>query len=430
MSFRLWCEHAWLGGPSATNGVLLDIDGERFASVEMGVAAPPSDAVQLPGITFPGFVNPHFSTLNRVLRGRDRSYHAALRLGIEASISPDLLVGLAAAAYAEQAIAGYTTVGEFLRVHHTPQGTSYDDPNEISSVLIEAAKQAGIRLGIIDVCSLGTASRSSDEQMHSWVDRLDSFAHRLHGDSTIRLIAGVQDIGTMPGRSLGEMSLWAGQSGLPIHARSDGLRADGSSTLSALANSGVMTNRGGFTAIGTANTTDLDMQALGQQRGHVVIDGSVGPASFAYGSLRMAGGRAVAAQSGPSAPDPFESVRNVARTAAKDPRCGVLGWSELLRTLTVDGSVSLGWRDSGLLASGQLADLVTINLTSPRLAGCDREELLGAVMTNATASDITFVAVGGKLVVDSGRHTMGDVGLALDDAITAVVAAAQYVAYR
>jgi cytosine/adenosine deaminase-related metal-dependent hydrolase len=413
-----------LGGPSATNGVVLDIDGDRFASVEMGIAEAPADAVRLPGLTFPGFVNPHFSTLNRVLRGRDRAAHTALRAGILAGITPTLLLDLARATYGELALAGYTTVGEFLGLHHGANGHPYEDPNEISLVLAEAARQAGIRLAIVDVCTLGNPSRTTEQAVHLWVDRLDAFADGLRGNASLRIVAGVDDVESLVGRSLGEMSLWAGQSGLALHARADGLRADGSTTLSALVKAGVLANRGGFTAIGTASATDLDIEALGQQRGSVILDGAAMSAGFAFGALRMAGGRAVGAQSGPGAPDPFSSARSIAENATNDARCGDLRPSELLRALTVDGAASLGWRDSGLLASGQLADLVTVNLTSARLAGSDRDDLLSATIENATPADISHVAVGGKLIVDSGRHTLGNIGLALDTAINAVLKAA------
>jgi cytosine/adenosine deaminase-related metal-dependent hydrolase len=423
MTLRLWCEHAWLGGPSASDGVLLDIDGERFASVELGVATPPNDAVRLPGLTFPGFVNPHFSVMNRMLRGRDRGSHPMLSAAITAGLSPDLLLVLARACYAELAIAGYTTVGEFHTIHHAPNGTRYSDPNVLSVVLMEAAKQAGVRLGVIDVCSVGTGSRTSDEGVNLWVERLDPFADGLRTRSDVRIVAGVADLDILPGRSLADVSLWAGQSGLALHAIASGTRVDGTSVLSALGTSGVMSNRGGFTAIGANGSTPSEIEALGQQRGYVLIDTAAPFQQFAYASLRMAGGRAISAQSGPGAPDPFAALRHVGHTASADPKCAGLGWSELLRSATVDAAASLGWRDSGLLASGQLADLVTVNLVSPRLAGLDRDDLLGAVVSHATPSDISHVAVGGKLVVDGGRHTLGNIGALLDDAVRTVLAA-------
>ncbi len=420
MSLRLWCEHAWLGGPSASDGVLLDIDDDRFSSVELGITTPPPDAVRLNGLTLPGFVNAHYSTLNRVLRGRDRGFHAALLAGTLAHLDPDSLFMLARACYSELAMAGYTTVGEFLTLHHLQDGSPYGDPNQLSIVLIEAAQQAGVRLGIVDVCAVGSPSPTTEQSVSQWVNRLDMFADGLRTSPDVKIVAGIRGIESLDVQSLREISLWAGQSGLALHAKVDGPLPDGTSVLSLLAEAGVLSNRGGFAAVGTDGTTQADMTAVGQQRGYVVIDSSEGPAQFAYGSFRMAGGRTIAAQSGAEPPDPFAAMRNVAIAAAQDPACGGLGLSELLRTLSVDAAASLGWRNSGLLASGQLADLVTINLSSTRLAGLDRNNILSAVLINAAPSDITHVAVGGKLIVESGRHILGNVGTALDEAVSRV----------
>ncbi len=421
MSFRIWCEHAWLGGPSATDGVLLDIDGDRFSSVELGVPTAPEGCARLDGLTLPGFVNPHFSVLNRPLRGRDQHAHAVMRSAISANITPELLSDLATATYSEMAIAGYTIVGEFLALHHRPGGSRYDDPNEIAAILIDAASHAGIRLGIIDVCSLGLPSRTTEQTTHRWVDRVDPLAERLRGKPTVRIIAGVDDITTLGDRGLGEVSLWAGQSGLPLHVRTSGTRPDGSSVFTTVQQAGALNNRGGFVAIGMNGTTEADAEALGQQRGYVVIDGSTDETSFFFGMLRMAGGRVAASLSGPTVPNPFAAIAAVAQVAASDPKCAALGTTELLRTVTVDAASCLGWRDAGLIAAGQLADLVTINLTTPRLAGLDHDDLLGSVVQSASPSDISHVAVGGRLIVNDGQHVGVRVGPDLDLAIRRVL---------
>ena len=70
---------------------------------------------------------------------RDQMYAVAARL------DPDTYLALARATYREMAAAGITCVGEFHYLHHRPDGTTYADPNEMGHVLVEAARQAGIR---------------------------------------------------------------------------------------------------------------------------------------------------------------------------------------------------------------------------------------------------------------------------------------------
>ena len=49
---------------------------------------------------------------------------------------------------------GITSVGEFHYLHHGPDGTPYDDPNAMSHALVEAAREAGLRIALLDTCYL------------------------------------------------------------------------------------------------------------------------------------------------------------------------------------------------------------------------------------------------------------------------------------
>ena len=84
---------------------------------------------------------------------------------------------------------------------------------------------------------------------------------------------------------------------------------------------------------------------------------------------------------------------------------------DLLRALTAHAS--LGWPDAGRLEPGAVADLVSVRLDTVRTAGCSP----GQVLLAASAADVDTVIVGGEVVVDAGRHRLGDVGALLDKAI-------------
>ena len=88
---------------------------------------------------------------------------------------------------------------------------------------------------------------------------------------------------------------------------------------------------------------------------------------------------------------------------------------------TVAGHASLGWPDAGELVAGALADLVTVDLGGPRLAGTTAATALESVLFAATAADVTGVVIGGRDVVSGGRHLLaGDVPGALDAALAAL----------
>src|SRR6185437_5483337 len=136
MTERWFAEHALL--PSGTaRDVLFEADGGQFTRVEADVAGNevPGDARRLPGVVLPGFANAHSHAFHRALRGRTHAdggtfwtWREAM-YQVAARLDPDSYLVLARAAYAEMALAGVTTVGEFHYLHHAPGGARYSDEN-------------------------------------------------------------------------------------------------------------------------------------------------------------------------------------------------------------------------------------------------------------------------------------------------------------
>ena len=73
---------------------------------------------------------------------------------VAGQLTPDSYHALAAAVYAEMALAGITAVGEFHYLHHDTGGRRYADPNEMGKALIAAAADAGVRITLLDTCYL------------------------------------------------------------------------------------------------------------------------------------------------------------------------------------------------------------------------------------------------------------------------------------
>ena len=94
----------------------------------------------------------------------------------------------------------------------------------------------------------------------------------------------------------------------------------------------------------------------------------------------------------------------------------------LARAATVAGHACLGWPEAGEIAPGALADLVTVALDTPRLAGVSEATALESVIFAGTAADVRGVVVGGRDVVRDGRHLLVDVPAALGDAIRPLLA--------
>ena len=106
-------------------------------------------------------------------------------------------------------------------------------------------------------------------------------------------------------------------------------------------------------------------------------------------------------------------------------RRGSFRAEELATAATVAGHACLGWPEAGEIAPGALADLVTVALDTPRLAGVQAGTALESVIFAGSAADVRNVVIGGRDVVAGGRHLLvDDVPAALDAAIAPLLSPA------
>ncbi len=190
-----------------------------------------------------------------------------------------------------------------------------------------------------------------------------------------------------------------------------------------LADHGVLSDR--FTAVHATHLSDYDITLLRSTHSTCCIcatterdlaDG-IGPT----GRFRKAGITMALGSDSHAVIDPFEEARAI----ELDERLvslkrGTHQPGELLAAATASGYRSLGWHDGGRIAVGALADLTSVDLTSPRLAGSDPDHAAAAVVFAATAGDVHHVIVGGRVVVADGEHQSVDVASELDHSIRRV----------
>ena len=67
------------------------------------------------------------------------------------NLNPEQMKTIAAMLYAELLRHGCTSVAEFHYVHHDKNGAPYDNLAEMGEALIEAAKDAGIKITLIPI---------------------------------------------------------------------------------------------------------------------------------------------------------------------------------------------------------------------------------------------------------------------------------------
>jgi formiminoglutamate deiminase len=436
---RYWCELAWLGGERAEAGVVVEVDDGRIAAVTGGASIPPAGAERLAGLTLPGLANAHSHAFQRALRGRthrdggsfwtwrEQMYRVADRL------DPGGYHALARATFAEMALAGVTCVGEFHYLHHGPDGTPYDDPNEMGRRLIAAAREAGIRVTLLDACYLhggigeppgGSQRRFSDGSAEAWAERVDTLAET----DAARIGAAIHSVRAVDPAAAALVSGWAGSRARPLHAHISeqpaenraSLEAYGGTPTAVLAQAGALAAH--FTAVHATHLDDGDVALLGGGGAYCcVCPTTERDLADGIGEMRRLVDAGVSLSLGSDSHaviDMFEEARAVEldERLASGER-GRHGAAGLLRAATEDGHASLGWPDAGRIAPGARADLVTVDLDGVRLAGTTAENAVESVVFAASAADVRDVVIDGREVVRDGRHVAIDVSRELQDAI-------------
>lgn len=453
MTARYWCESAWLGGPRAEPGVVIEVEGGRIRRVAAGVRTRPEDAVPLAGLTLPALANAHSHAFHRALRGRthcgrgnfwtwrDLMYRVAARL------DPDRYYRLARAVFAEMALAGIGVVGEFHYVHHRPEGSAYDDPNAMALAVAAAARDAGLRLTLLDTLYLHGGldadssrgygplrpeqARFSDGRAERWAERAAKLA--AASGPAVRVGAAVHSVRAVDPASIKVAVDWARDRDAPLHFHASEQPAENEQCLAVHGRTPVevIAEAGGLgpdtTLVHATHATGRDLSLIGETGTGCCLcptterdlaDGT-GPSV----DLTREGAWLCLGSDSHATVDLLEEARTVEldQRAATGDR-GVFSTAALASMATAAGYRSLGWPDGGALEAGALADFATVRLDSVRTAGVDAESALAAAVFAATSADIHHLVVGGRAVVRKGRHTTIDVAAELAAAIGEVTA--------
>ena len=439
------CELAWLPPGRVARGIRIEVLDGRISAVteDAGEGTGPRGEL-LPGLVLPGLANAHSHAFHRALRGRTHEpTHGSFwswreqMYAVAARIDPDSYRALARATFAEMALAGVTCVGEFHYLHHGPDGTPYDDPNEMGLAVVEAAREAGVRITLLDSCYLtggigvpleGVQRRFSDADAQRWAARVDNLANAVAAEDVV-VAAAVHSVRAVPRDQLAAIGEWSRTAPLHVHLSEQAAENEQCQLAYGVTPTRLLHDRGLLgprtTAVHATHLGDDDVSLLGDASTYVCMcptterdlgDG-IGPARL----LRDAGCPLTLGSDSHAVIDLLEE----ARTLELDERLatGLRGhWAtaELLDAATAAGHASLGFPDAGRIEVGARADLVAVRLDSVRTAGGGPDQAATRVVFAAAACDVTDVVASGRRVVSEGRHILGDVGRLLEDAVAAV----------
>ena len=439
----LWAETALLPEGFA-DGVRLEVDA-RGDLVAVEVAAAPAGAERLSGVVLPGMPNVHGHAFQRAMAGlterlapgeasfwtwREVMYRFLERIG------PDELRTVAAQLYVEMLEAGYTAVGEFHYLHHQPDGRPYADPAELSWAILEAQRSSGIGLTHLPALYMAggfggrppeAGQRRFVHDLNRFADLLQRLAPRFADDPDLRLGIAPHSLRAVPDEALRDIVALADAIGpaAPIHIHvaeqvkevRDCLEWCGARPLRHLFDVAPVGLR--WCLIHATHMDEAETAMLAQSGAVAGLcpttEANLGDGLFPLGGYLAAGGRFAIGSDSHVSISPVEelrwleygqrldTLRRLVAASEEQPHCGARLW----RDAQAGGAHALG-RQIGRLAPGCRADLIRLDAAHPILAGRRGDALLDALVFSGNVSLVQDVMVGGRWLVQGGRHLRRD----------------------
>lgn len=430
---HLWCERAWVGDQVLERVAITCDAGGVITSVSPG--SDPGGARILSGLVFPGFANTHSHAFHRALRGRTHEHgsfwtwrEAMYRLANR--LDPSSYLDLATATYAEMVLAGFSTVGEFHYLHHQPSGEPYDNPNEMAELLRDAAKRAGIRLTLLDACYLtgGIGEPLNQYQMRFGDGDAGRWAERftlLKPDENTVIGAAVHSVRAVPADQLSAVAKAVPRQPLHVHVSEQAKENEECRAVYRVTPAQLLYDQsvlGPFTtAIHATHLARNDIGLLaGSGSGACIcptterdLGDGVGPVD----DMARAGSPISLGTDQHAVVDPFEEMRGLEMNVRLiTGERGIFDPAVLVAAATTAGHRALGWPSNGRISVGSSCDLVSVDLDSVRTAGSEPAQ---AIMT-ATSADVRTVVIGGREIVNEGRHEIGDVARMMEKAVNSL----------
>ena len=395
----------------------------------------------------PGLINAHSHAFQRVIRGRteyrtanekdsfwtwrEMMYSAALRL------TPEDVYDASRMAFLEMALTGITSVGEFHYLHHAPDGSAYDDPNLLAKEVVRAANDVGLRIALLRVAYARSGYKTEINPQQVRFIENDPAAY-LKNLEQLGKDLGEMDVGprmawtgvaphsvrAVPLDYLKEVIAVANSKQLPVHMHvaeqpaevSACITEHGRSPVALLATEGLLSER--FTGVHVIHVTPKAIRMLADARAMVcacpTTERNLGDGIVPADRLFNQGVRVSLGTDSHVEIDLLEDAREleyherlqkterVVLAAAADKGQSALA-ARLFDCATINGAESIN-APGGSLEPGRPADFFTVDLDDPSIAGASSDDLLSAIVFSLSKTAIRDVVVGGKRIVEDGRH--------------------------
>jgi formimidoylglutamate deiminase len=404
------------------------------------------NSLRLPGrALMPGFVNTHSHAFQRLIRGRTQwrpaddsvsdfwSWREAMYRAVLA-LSPEDVYVASRFCFLEMLRAGITTVGEFHYLHNDPTGRAYADSNELAQSVVDAARDVGIRICLLNVCyatgGIGQPLRSEQRRfatpdLDAFLATTEALAAGFIGDPLVSVGVAPHSVRAVPREWIRILHAWATTRDLPFHmhvseqaAEVDAcIEAYGVRPIEMLHEDSVLDSR--FTGVHATHISDAEVQSLARSGATVCAcpstERDLGDGFLRAVDLVREGGQIALGTDSQTVIDMLEEMRLVEyheRLRRRDRVAVTRGTGDgeplepaplLLQMATQAGARSLRL-NAGALEPGAVADLIGIDLGHHSLAGWTAGTLPSMIALSAPSDVVSDVWVCGRAVVADRRH--------------------------
>jgi formimidoylglutamate deiminase len=416
--------------------VALD-DGGRIAEVAAGATPEPADRVLAGRALLPAPANLHSHAFQRGLAGLAErpgdgpdsfwTWRAAMYRFLE-RLTPADVEAIAAMVQVEMAEAGFAAVGEFHYLHHAPDGAAYAGKAAMSRAIAAAAHETGLGLTHLPVLYSrgGVDERPVAGGQRRFANDLDGFAALLVDveaafagmPADTRLGVAPHSLRAVRADEVGALA--ALRPGWPFHthaAEQPREVAEIEASLGArpvrwlLDNQPVDANWCLIHATQMARDETAALAASGAVVGLCPLtEANLGDGVFDGARYLAAGGRfgigsdshiRIALAEELRQLEGSQRLRDGARNVLAVPPRST--GRTLFDAICSGGAQALG-RDAGAIAAGRWADLVTLDLAAPTLAGLAGDRLLDGWLLAGDDGLVRDVWSAGREIVTDGRH--------------------------
>jgi len=400
------------------------------------------NATRLAGAVVPGMPNLHSHAFQRAMAGLAEVAGASedsfwtwreVMYGFVGKLSPEQAETVATQLYIEMLKGGFTAVGEFHYLHHQPDGTPYADLAEMSNRIAAAAKASGIGLTHLPVLYGyggfgGKAAVPGQRRFLNDPERyarlLEDFAKTHRDDPQVRLGIAPHSL-----RAVTEATLHAGIAALdridataPIHIHIaeqtkevDDCRAwSNQLPVEWLLDHASVDGR--WCLVHATHMTEAETRRLAASTAVAGLcpttEANLGDGFFNVPQYLAAQGRWGIGSDSHISVSAIEDLRwleygqrlkfrrrNVMHGGVAAANVGAYLW----RNALAGGAQALG-RRIGRLQPGWRADWLVLDQSHPALVARKGDALLDALVFAGNANPIRDVFVGGRHLVQAGRH--------------------------